>query len=110
MDRQWSCERIEDCFADNYTFGYLVRFPITEALLMSIEQWGSFSLEINRNFRRPCYFLNLEKGIRMKGIINDRGFKVSFPKADYRNVKETFERQLETLIQERGLINGESTE
>lgn len=86
---QWTCEKIENCFADTQTYAYYLPFPVTEEMLL--REQGDGELKIKKNFRRPCYFLDLKNGIRIKGLLEDDIMKVSFPNDSWEMRKQEFE-------------------
>lgn len=94
---KWNCRKVENCFADTQTYAYFLSFPITEDILEREGEKGK--LRIKKNFRRPCYFFDLENGIRMKGLLNDTQMKVSFPNEGWEAAKTEFEQHIIHLFQ-----------
>lgn len=93
----WMCEKAENCFINARTYVYFFPFSITEEILEKEKGWGE--LRIKKNFRRPCYFFDLNNGIRIKGILNDDQAKVSFPEEDWEAAKAGFEEGLTDFLQ-----------
>lgn len=92
----WTSKKIEDCFANRKTFAYLFPFSVTEEGLMKYGDRGE--LRIKKNFRRPCYFLDLHGGIRIKGILGESQMKVSFPEEEWNVSQQQFEKELEDIL------------
>lgn len=89
----YRCEKIENCFANARSYAYYFDHPMTEEILEKERIRGNLRLKMN--FRRPCYFLDWENGIQVKGLLNDSMVKVSFPEQEWDVYKKQFEKELE---------------
>lgn len=93
---EWNCKKIENCFANTRSFAYGFSFPVTEELLERYADCGS--LRVKKNFRRPCYFLDLHDGTRIRGILGEEQAKASFPEDNWESCKEHLEAELDRLV------------
>lgn len=82
-------EKVQNCFADAQTYCYQLEEKIGEDLLQKLG--GEGTLLIKRNLRRPFFRLDLDNGIRMKGILGDDCIRVSFPTETAAEQKRHFE-------------------
>lgn len=96
MTSKWTCNKVENCFVNAKTYEYILTCSITEEWLSQPAPFGI--LRIKRNFRRPCYFLDMENGVQMKGNLNENRLKVSYPEPGYERKKAQLEQWLEEWI------------
>lgn len=92
MKDNWICSKVENCFVNAKTFEYLFSFPITEEWVVKAADKGM--LRIKRNLRRPCYFIEFASGVQIKGNLNEKRIKISYPECGFEIQKNQTEQQL----------------
>ncbi len=84
--------KVENCFSQAQTYGYVLPFRVDEAFLEALRPLGTF--QIKRNYRRPFFFLHLKDGSQVKGMLNDTVVKASYPDERYEAGMQAFEENL----------------
>ena len=86
---QFDCKKTENCFAHSFTFEY--RLPITALMLSKrLEGWA---VTENHSYRRAIVTADRD-GVNLKGILNGKLVRVSFPEKSWEMDKAAFESWL----------------
>ncbi|MEW9079927.1 hypothetical protein [Terrisporobacter glycolicus] len=97
MDK-FKVNKIDNCFKNSQTYEYKLNVEINIEFLEKLQNLGK--LEI-KNFRRPIFMIYCENENKIKGVINSKIIRVSFP--DYPDYideerKEAFEKFLNEIL------------
>ena len=87
MDK-FKVKKVENCFKDNQTYEYKLNLEINEKFLKKLQNLGEVEI---KNFRRPIFMIYCENGNKIKGVINSKIIRVSFPDDKWQYNKEKFE-------------------
>ncbi|MGI6007091.1 MAG: hypothetical protein ACOX8E_06315 [Ruminococcus sp.] len=93
------CKKAENCFANAESFIYTLPGKIDEDFLCRLARLGR--LEVKRNFRRPFFSMETERGVRLKGILNENVLKAGFIPEKWQEQKNWLERELEGILRKR---------
>lgn len=89
---KFSCVKTENCFADSQTYEY--------TLPLSGEEFSSlltgWDLRRNMKLRRPVFTADRD-GVNVKGVLEYKTVKASFPASGWEAEKARFESWLEEL-------------
>lgn len=89
---KFDCVKTENCFADSRTYEYTL--PVTgEELFPRLAGWEARK---NLKLRRPVLAAE-RNGVRLKGVLEYRTLRVSFPTEGWETEKAEFEKWLEGL-------------
>lgn len=92
MDK-FKVKKVDNCFKDSQTYEYKLNEEINEEFLKKLESLGEVEV---KDFRRPIFIINGE--IKVKGVINTKIIRVSFPDDIWKEKKDTFEKFLNEII------------
>lgn len=93
----FTCEKTENCFSNSQTYLYIIGTAIDDDFLASISALGR--LEVKRNLRRPFFFLHIDDGTQVRGMLRDDRLKASFPDSDLAAAKQRFESRLIEVLE-----------
>ncbi|MCC3862888.1 hypothetical protein K0040_00995 [Terrisporobacter petrolearius] len=94
MDK-FKVKKVDNCFKNSQTYEYKLNVEINTEFLEKFQGLGK--LEI-KNFRRPIFMIDCENENKIKGVINSKIIRVSFPDYVYEERKEAFEKFLNELL------------
>lgn len=94
MDK-YNIKKVDNCFKDSQTYEYKLKVEINEDFLEILKNLGE--LEI-KNFRRPIFMINCKNENKIKGVINSKIIRISFPNDAWNERKEEFEKFLDEVL------------
>lgn len=94
MDK-FKVNKIDNCFKNSQTYEYKLNVEINIEFLEKLQKLGN--LEI-KNFRRPIFMIDCKNEDKIKGVINSKIIRVSFPDYVYEERKEAFEKFLNEIL------------
>ena len=94
MDK-FQVKKVENCFKNSQTYEYKLNVDIDEEFLEKLRCLGEVEI---KNFRRPIFMINCENENKIKGVINSKIIRVSFPEDIWEKRKEVFEKFLNEVL------------
>lgn len=94
MDK-FQVKKIDNCFKDSQTYEYKINMEIDEEFLDKLKNLGKIEI---KNFRRPIFMIDCENKNKIKGVINSKIMRVSFPEDIWQCRKEEFEKYLDEIL------------
>lgn len=94
MDK-FKVKKVDNCFKDNQTYEYKLNVEINEEFLKQLQNLGEVEI---KNFRRPIFMIYCENKNKIKGVINSKIIRVSFPDDTWEYNKEKFEIFLDEIL------------
>lgn len=94
MDK-FKVKKVDNCFKDSQTYEYKLNVNIDEGMLQKFQSLGEIEI---KNFRRPIFMINCENENRIKGVINSKIIRVSYPDNIWIERKKEFENFLSEIL------------
>lgn len=94
MDK-FEVKKIDNCFKDSQTYEYKLNVEIDEEFLKKLQNLGEVEI---KHFRRPIFIINCENENKIKGVINSKIIRASFPDNIWKERKEVFEKFLNEVL------------
>ncbi len=94
MDK-FKVKKVDNCFKNSQTYEYKLSVEINEEFLEKLQSLGEIEI---KNFRRPIFMINCENENKIKGVINSKIIRVSFPDDIWEERKEKFEKFIDELL------------
>ena len=94
MDK-FKVKKVDNCFKNNQTYEYKLNLEINEEFLTKLQELGEVEI---KNFRRPIFMINCKNENKIKGVINSKIIRISFPDDTWELNKEKFEKFLDEIL------------
>ena len=94
MDK-FKVQKVDNCFKNSQSYEYKLNVEVNEELLKKLQNLGEIEI---KNFRRPIFMINCENKKKIKGVINSKIIRVSFPDDIWEERKESFEKFLNEVL------------
>lgn len=94
MDK-FKVEKVDNCFKDSQTYEYKLDLSIDEEMLKKLEILGEVEI---KKFRRPMFMISCKNENKIKGVINSKTIRVSYPDDVWIERKEEFEKFLREIL------------
>ena len=95
MDK-FKVNKVDNCFKDNQTYEYKLDLEIDENFIEKLQSLGEIE---RKNFRRPIFMIHCKNDNKIKGIINSKIIKVSYPDNKWQYNKNEFELFLDKILE-----------
>lgn len=87
---KYECKKVDNCFAGSQTWEYGLPIDAESFSALLPEGW---SLRRNTRLRRPVFVAERE-GLNVKGVLDSKFIRVSFPDNNWEEEKNDFEAWL----------------
>ena len=90
------CEKMENCFEDEFVFKYLFDASWTEEIIQTMQALGT--LRYYKSFPRPMFQVTCSDGTIIKGVERDTECRVIFPRAGSAAARKNFETRFSDIF------------
>lgn len=94
MDK-FKVKKVDNCFKNSQTYEYKLNVEVNEEFLEKLQNLGEVEI---KHFRRPIFMINCKNENKIKGVINTKVIRVSYPDNVWEERKKEFEMYINEIL------------